>query len=149
MFPTNVGLREIVYRLVNCSSPRISLVKGERYIRGFEEKPEWQIISSVKVVMKHPIYIRGGGGAIFPFTNNQSFLHKSKKIRYVLLFIVKIEILVRQVWNCKILWRHILMKTIFCREIRHIRTYNVYYGMRNKFINWNCWSREDKGSVCI
>ena len=38
--PHLCGYRKIVYRLVKCSSPRKSLVKGERFIRGVEEKPE-------------------------------------------------------------------------------------------------------------
>ena len=33
-YPTNSRAAKTVYRLIECSSPRKSLVKGERFVRG-------------------------------------------------------------------------------------------------------------------
>lgn len=35
------GLQKMSIDSLECSSPRKSLVKGERFMRGIEEKPEW------------------------------------------------------------------------------------------------------------
>ena len=35
-YPAVAGLNKLVYRLIECSSPRKSLVKGERFIRGMK-----------------------------------------------------------------------------------------------------------------
>ena len=40
--PRKGGYRKIVYRLVNCPSPRKSLVKGERFIRGMKRNQSYR-----------------------------------------------------------------------------------------------------------
>ncbi len=40
--PLLVGLNKLVYRLILCSSPRKSLVKGERFMRGLKRNQSYR-----------------------------------------------------------------------------------------------------------
>ena len=51
-YPVQYRVGKIVYRLILCSSPRKSLVKGERFIRGIEEKPECRKVKFQPISIK-------------------------------------------------------------------------------------------------
>lgn len=82
MKPYKCKAKEIVYRLVNCSSPRISLVKGERYIRGFEEKPECLYHIQGLYLFQQKLYIQNGDSTHYTFTEKMNLYPLKIRLRW-------------------------------------------------------------------